>query len=173
MVRAMVDPSVTDIAARAVTYPGTLLKAIPSFVFTPPLGWVLDEAPGALAVVRLPREVDGFWVNAILSTDRVGRTADFQSVAKATFAATERTAKDLTRIDEKLVRFGSLVMYLRAAEFTADARRLGQIHAIFFAPVTEGGKTVDMFQFVLTGPAGAMDGITGPFTEMLSTFRFT
>jgi len=169
----MVDQSVKDIAARAVTYPGKLLKGIPSFVFTPPLGWVLDEAPGAIGVVRLPREVDGFWVNAMLSHDRVGRTVDFQAVAKATFAAAERTSQELTLIEEKLARFGSLVMYLRAMELTADERRLGQIHAIFFAPVSEGGKTVDMFQFVLTAPAGAMGGIAVPFMEMLSTFRFT
>jgi hypothetical protein len=163
-----------DIAARAVVHPGKLIPGIPRFVFTTPLGWVLDEAPGALCVLRLPREVDGFWVNAILSHDKVARAVDFESAAKASFARLKRTSPDVKANGERLVRFGDQVMYLRGVELTAgEGRRLGQFHAMFFAPVHEAGKTVDFFQFVLTAPVGAMDGLTKPFIECLSTFRFT
>ena len=161
-----------DIAARAAVHPSKLIPGVPPFIFTVPLGFVLDEAPGALAVVRTPAEVDGFWVNAILSHDKVGRAIDFEAAAKATWAKLKRASPDATDSGEKLVRFGDLVMYVRGAELTANGRKLAQFHALFFAPVTEGGKTVDFFQFVLTAPVGAMGGLVKPFMELLSTFRF-
>jgi len=166
------DISTADVAARAVVHPGKLIPGIPSFVFTVPLGWVLDEAPGALAVVRLPKEVDGFWVNAILSHDKVARSVDFEAAAKASWARLKRTSPDATENGERLVRFGNLVMYVRGVELTANGQRIAQFHALFFAPVSEGGKTVDFFQFVLTAPVGAMGGLVKPFMESLSTFRF-
>lgn len=164
--------STADIAARAVVHPGKLIKGTPSFVFTTPLGWVLDEAPGALAVLRLPKEVDGFWVNAILSHDKVARSVDFEAAAKATWARLKRSSPDAIEQGEKMVRFGNQVMYIRGVELTANGQKLAQCHALFFAPVDEAGKTVDFFQFVLTAPLGAMGGIVKQFTEALSTFRF-
>lgn len=168
----MTEPSAADIAARAAVHPGKIIKGIPSFVFTVPLGWVLDEAPGALAVVRLPKEIDGFWVNAILSHDKVARATDFESAAKATWARLKRSSPDATENGEQLVRFGNLVMYVRGVELTANGIKLAQFHALFFAPVNDAGKTVDFFQFVLTAPVGAMGGLAKPFMESLSTFRF-
>jgi len=164
--------STADIAARAVVHPGKLIPGIPSFVLTVPLGWVLDEAPGALAVLRLPKEVDGFWVNAILSHDKVARSVDFEAAAKASWARLKRSSPDATENGERLVRFGNQVMYVRGVELTANDKRIAQFHALFFAPVSEGGKTVDFFQFILTAPVGAMDGLVKPFMEALSTFRF-
>ena len=153
------DNSTADIAARAVVHPGKLIPGIPSFVFTVPLGWVLDEAPGALAVLRLPKEVDGFWVNAILSHDKVARAVDFEAAAKASWARLKRTSPDATENGERLVRFGNQVMYVRGVELSAGGKQLAQFHALFFAPVNEGGKTVDFFQFILTAPVGAIGGL--------------
>ncbi len=164
--------STADIAARAVVHPGKLIPGIPAFVFTVPLGWVLDEAPGALAVLRLPKEVDGFWVNAILSHDKVARSVDFESAAKATWARLKRASPDATQNGERLVRFGDQVMYVRGVELTANDKKIAQLHALFFTPVSEGGKTVDFFQFVLTAPTAMMGGLVKPFMEALSTFRF-
>jgi hypothetical protein len=166
------ERSTADIAARVAVHPGKLVPGIPKFVFITPLGWVLDEAPGAVAVLRLPNDIEGFWVNAILSHDKVSRSADFDSVAKATWARLLRTAPDATVSGEQLVRFGDQVMYVRGAEFATSSRRLAQVHALFFAPTADRGKTVDFFQFVLTGPVAAMGGISTVFMETLSTFRF-
>lgn len=166
------EQSTADIAARAVVHPGKLITGIPSFVFTTPLGWVLDEAPGALAVLRLPKDIDGFWVNAILSHDKVARSVDFEAAAKASWARLKRTSPDATENGERMVRFGNQVMYVRGVELTANGQKIAQFHALFFAPVSEGGKTVDFFQFVLTAPVGAMGGLVKPFMEALSTFRF-
>jgi hypothetical protein len=162
-----------DALARAIVHPSQMLPGIPQFMFSVPLGWVLDEAPGALAVVRLPEQVDGFWVNAILSHDKVARSVDYKQAAQATWAKIQRSAKDVTEQGEKLVRFGNLVMYIRGAEMTsASGTRVAQVHAQFFAPVSEGGKVVDFFQFNLSAPTSAASNLAKSFTEMLSTFRF-
>jgi hypothetical protein len=107
-----------------------------------------------------------------LSHDKVARAVDFEQAAKITWSRLKRTSPEATANGERLMRFGSQVMYLRGVELTSGERKLAQFHALFFAPVSEGGKTVDFFQFVLTAPVGAMSGLTKPYIEMLSTFRF-
>ena len=61
----------TELTSRVALYPSAMIKPVPSFIFSVPAGWVLDEAPDALVVARTAEQVDGFWVNAILSHDRV------------------------------------------------------------------------------------------------------
>ena len=46
------------------------------------------------------------------------------------------------------------------------------MQTLWFTPVSEGGKVVDLFQLVLTAPATAMPKFSGPILEMISTFRF-
>ena len=159
---------------RLVVQPSDMLTAVPPFVFAVPNGWTLDEAPGALAVVRLPQEVDGFWVNAMLTHDKVARSVDFKVAAQITWAKLQRTTTDLTERGEKLMRFGDLPVYIRGAEFTGPkgGRKLAQLQALWFAPVTEGGKVVDFFQLVLTCPVEHMARSTPDIMELLSTFRF-
>jgi hypothetical protein len=159
---------------RLVVQPSKMLTGVPPFVFTAPDGWVLDEAPGSLAVIRLPEEVDGFWVNALISHDKVARSVDFETAAKVTWAKQQKSVDDLTDRGERLMRFGNVVMYIRGAEFSAPkgGRRLAQLQALWFAPVTEGGKVVDFFQLVLTAPVEHMSKFSPAIIEMLSTFRF-
>lgn len=162
--------------SRVVAYPSKLIRGIPNFVFSVPLGWVLDEAPDALAVVRTPEEIDGFWVNAILSHDRVPRSVDFKQAAQYTFKRLQQGAPDATATMERLARFGSNVVYLRGVEMSAPktGRALGQLHALFFAPVDpdDKGKTVDFFQFIATAPADQMNRFGPAFVELISSFRF-
>jgi hypothetical protein len=153
-----------------------MLRAIPSFVFAVPEGWVLDEAPDALAVIRSPQEVDGFWVNAILSHDRVPRSVDFKQAAQVTFAKLKQGTPDVKPTMERLARFGTNVVYLRGVELSAPktGRALAQLHALFFAPVDKDdkGKTVDFFQFIATAPADQMGRFGNSFVEMISSFKF-
>jgi hypothetical protein len=144
-------------------------------VFSVPRGWVLDEAPDALAVVRTPEEVDGFWVNAILSHDRVARSVDFEQAAKATWARLKQNSPDATTNLEKMARFGTNVVYLRGAELKApkSGRDLAQLQALFFAPADDEGKTVDFFQIVATSPADLMERFAPAFLEIIGSFRFT
>jgi hypothetical protein len=162
--------------SRVVAYPSQMLRPIPSFIFNVPLGWVLDEAPDALAVIRTPEEVDGFWVNAILSHDRVPRSVDFKQAAQITFVKLQKSAPDAKATMERLARFGANVVYLRGVEMAAPktGRALGQLHGLFFAPVEKDdtGKTVDFFQFIATAPADQMNRFGPSFVEMLSSFRF-
>lgn len=164
-----------DLTARMAVQPGSIIRGIPSFVFSVPQGWELDEAPDALAVVRTPQEVDGFWVNAIISYDRVARGIDFEKAAKVTWARLRQSSPDATASFEKMARFGDNVVYLRGAELKApkSGRDLGQLHALFFAPVEGEGKTVDFFQIVATAPADLMKQFAPPFLEIIGSFRFT
>lgn len=166
------EPAPND---RLAVFPGRMIRPVPSFVFTVPRGWVLDEAPDALAVVRTPKEVDGFWVNALLSHDRVARAVDFKVAAKSTWNQIKRSSPDAEVEMERLVRFGTNIVYLRGVKLAApkSGRALNQLQALFFAPVSEGGKTVDFFQFLCTAPEELMENFGSPFIEMIGSFRFT
>lgn len=167
-------PSTPPVADRLAVFPSKAIKPIPSFVLTVPPGWILDEAPDALTVVR-PREPDdGFWVNAMVTTDRVPRALDFEKAAQITFARIQRECPDVEIQLEKMARFGSLITYLRGMELTSprSKRRLAQVHALFFAPVSDRGKTVDMFQVVGTCPAESAGRYAPRFVEIVGSFRF-
>ena len=164
----------SEISSRMAVFPSKAIRATPSFVFTVPEGWVLDEAADALTVAH-PAEPEGdFWVNAMVTTDRVARAVDFKAAARITFARMKRQLPDAEIKMEKMARFGDLVTYLRGIEATSpkSQRRVAQVHAIFFAPVDDTGKTVDMFQVVGTCPAESA-GRYGPrFVEIVGSFRF-
>jgi hypothetical protein len=160
--------------SRVVAYPSKMLRPVPSFVFSVPQGWVLDEAPDAIGVVRTPEEIDGFWVNAIVSHDRVPRSVDFKQAAQFTFAKLKHSSPDAKVTMERLARFGSNVVYLRGVELSAPktGRALAQLHALFFAPADDTGKTVDFFQIIATAPTDTMGRFGNSFVEMISSFRF-
>ena len=161
------------ITNRIVAYPSRVLRPIPGFVFAAPDGWVLDEAPDALAVLRSAEEVDGFWPNAIISHDRVASSIDLETAAKASAARIEQASPGVTVQFERLARFGPNVVYLRGVELPAPSgRTLAQIHGLFFAPAPDGAKTTDLFQFVATATPDAMAKLGGQFIEMISSFRF-
>lgn len=168
--------SAAGVANRVVAQPGQIIKGVPPFFFVMPEGWILDEAPGTLCALRLSQEVDGFWVNALLTHDKVARAVDFKAAAQITWRKLQRSGvRDLVERGEKLMRFGKLPMYVRGCEFKPkdDDRVLAQMHVIFFAPVDEGGKVVDLFQLVLTAPATVMEKVAPDILELISTFRFT
>src|SRR5436190_12436844 len=106
-------PEVSSTTARAVVYPSEAARSVPSFVFLQPEGWVVDEAPDALLVVRAPESVDGFWLNAILTHDRVGATVDLDAAVKATWARVTRDKPGATPDFERVARFGDNIVYLR------------------------------------------------------------
>jgi hypothetical protein len=148
-----------ELTARVAVQPGETIRGIPSFIFSVPQGWVLD----------------GFWVNAILSHDRIARGIDFEKAVKATWGRLKQTNPDATASFEKMARFGTNVVYLRGAELKApkSGRDLAQLHALFFAPTSGEGKTVDFFQIVATAPADKMERFAIPFLEIIGSFRFT
>jgi len=110
-----------------------------------------------------------------LSHDRVARSVDFKVAAKNTWDRMVRTSPDAKIEMERLVRFGTNIVYLRGVEMSApkSARKLNQLQAMFFAPVNEGGKTVDFFQFLCTAPEELMENFGSPFIEMIGSFRFS
>lgn len=168
-------PKPGELTARVAVYPSASIKPVPSFIFSLPDGWVLDDAPDALVVARTAEQVDGFWVNAILSHDRVPRAVDFTSAAQATWARLQQSSPQAKVTMERLARFGSNVVYLRGAELAApqSGRALAQLHALFFAPTSEGGKTVDFFQVIATSPQDQMERFGPAIVELVGSFRFT
>ena len=168
-------PKPADLTSRLAVYPSGVIRPVPGFVFSVPEGWTLDEAPDALVVVRTPEEVDGFWINAILSHDRVPRSVDFKVAAKATWDKLVASSPDAKVTMERLARFGANVVYLRGVEMAAPKshRPLAQLQAMFFAPTEGEGKTVDFFQFIATAPEPLMDTYGPSILEMIGSFRFT
>jgi hypothetical protein len=162
------------LGARVATHPSNLIPGIPRFVFSVPEGWVVDAAPGALCAVRRPDDADGFWANAIIRHDSIPIEVDFERAAKATWAKLKREVPDAHDVGERLMRFGSRVVYTRGVEMIGpEGRRIAQLQALFFAPVTDGGKVVDFFQIVGTTTADEntpndMDA----FIEIIASFRF-
>ena len=116
-------------------FPSAIIKPVPSFMFSVPEAGCSTRAPDALAVARTPEQIDGFWVNAILSHDRVARAVDFKQAAQRRGRGCRRLAVAKVTM-ERLARFGTNVVYLRGAELEApkSGRPLAQLHALFFAP---------------------------------------
>jgi hypothetical protein len=165
----------TTPTGRIAVHPGEMIPGIPRFLFAVPEGWVIDEAPGMLCVVRQPVADDqGFWVNAIVRHDSVARSIDFERAAKITWVKLLRSNPDATDNGERIARFGDNVVYLRGVNLDGpNGRPLAQIQSLFFAPVTEGGKLVDMFQIVGTSQRDeTVQANMNAFIEMISSFRF-
>jgi len=164
-----------DLTARVAVHPSAAIRPVPPFIFSVPAGWVLDEAPDALVVARTAEQVDGFWVNAILSHDRVPRAVDFKEAAQATWSRLRQSSPSARVTMERLARFGPNVVYLRGVELSAprSGRPLAQMHALFFAPTGDEGKTVDFFQLIATSPLDHMETYGPAFVELVGSFRFT
>jgi hypothetical protein len=161
--------------ARVAVFPSAALRPIPGFMFTVPQGWVLDESTEALAVVRTADQVDGFWVNALLTHDRVPRSVELKRVANITIERLRKQCPDLSIRAEKLGRFGARETYLRAVELTAPEgeRRLAQVQAMFFAPPQGESRVLDLFQVTGTCPLQAFEAHGPRFVEIVASFRFT
>ena len=165
----------TTTGYQVVVFPSRLVRPVPSFVFAAPAGWVLDEAPGAVLAVRAEVAVDDFWSNALLVHDRVARAVDLQAAATASWGRLVADEPSAEVKLERVAKFGDNVVYLRGVELdaTQSGRRLGQLHALFFAPVAPEAKTADLFQLVATSTAEQMGEVGQRFVDMVATFRFT
>jgi hypothetical protein len=159
---------------RVLVYPSATLRPVPSFLFAAPAGWVVDEVPDALAVIRTPEQVADFWVNATLSHDRVGKAVDIEKAAQATWARIQRESPEAKLSMERMARFGSNVVYLRGIELPApqSGRPLAQLQALLFAPPVEGAKTNDFFQIICTAPSDQMTNFGPIFVALISSFQF-
>jgi hypothetical protein len=155
-------------------HPSTMIPGIPSFLFDVPDGWITDEAPNALCVVRQPHDINGFWANVIVRHDKVPREVDFERAAKTTWRKLQQAVPSAVERGERLVRFGSNVVYVRGADLDGDdGQPLAQIQAMFFAPVSEGGKIVDFFQIIGTCLRDdALQSNMEQITAMIASFRF-
>jgi hypothetical protein len=167
--------ALTDVVSRLAVFPSEVIRPVPSFMFAVPRGWVLDEAPDAMAVIRTPEEVDGFWPNLVLTHDKVARATDLEQAAKITWAKLLKQCPDAAIDMQKLVKFNDLPMYLRGCTMAApqSGRRLAQLHALFLAPVVGKGRTMDLFQFTGTCPDDQTDRAAPVFLDAISSFRFT
>ena len=156
-------------------FPSRDIRSIPSFVFSVPTGWILDEVPHTVTAVRLPEAVDGFWVNVLMTHDLVARSVDLEQAAIATLARVKQQCASLTLGTEKFARFGTRVCYLRSLEVVKQAGEapLAQVHALFFGPVEGGGKVVDLFHLVGTCKADQLEQYGPAMVEIIASFRFT
>lgn len=157
-------------------YPSQDIKPVPGFVFSVPKGWILDDAPNALAVVRLPKRLDDFWVNVLITADTVVRTLDIEKAAKITWARLKAQQPSAEVTTERFARFRQRITYMRSLDLNADdGPQLSQVHALFFAPIAHDdvGKTVHMFQIVGTFRSHQLNQVGPDMVEIVASFRFT
>lgn len=132
-------------------HPSAQIRGVPRFALEVPDGWTLDDAPGAVCVVRHLTERNGFWVNVVVRHDTVSRTLDLGRVARTTWAKLVARHPDAVAQGERLVRFDDHVVYVRGVEVDGrDGGRLAQMQALCFAPYAAAGTTADLFQIVGT-----------------------
>jgi hypothetical protein len=157
-------------------YPSHDIKPVPGFTFSVPRGWILDEAPSTLAVVRLPEQLDDFWVNVLITADTVERALSIEKAAQITWARLKQQHPNAEITTERFARYRERITFLRSVDVDADdGIRLSQVHALFFAPVDSDdvGKTVHMFQVVGTCLASQLDLVGPDMVEIVASFRFT
>jgi hypothetical protein len=160
--------------ARIAVHPSEMIPGIPRFALEVPEGWVLDEAPGALCVLRHPAEQDGFWVNVLVRHDKVPREVDFPRAATITWSKLLAVHPEAVVTGERLVRFGDRVAYTRGVEVNGpDGGKLAQLQALCFAPVQGPGKVVDLFQLVGTCRVdGAVEENLAAIVSVVAGLRF-
>ena len=166
-------PARTFATDRIATFPSAALRAVPGFTFEVPDGWVVDESPDALAVVVVPQPVDGFWVNAIISTDRVHHQLDLRTAAASTLARLKNQCPDAEVKTERTAQFAGQETYLRVVQMTAPrtGRALAQTHGLVLTKLGPGAKTIDLFQIVGTCPAETFRQHGTRFVELIASFR--
>jgi hypothetical protein len=156
-------------------FPSLAIRPVPPFVVGLPDGWVTDEGPDSLAILRSAEQVDGFWINAVISHDRVAKAVDYEATAKATWIRLLRTNPEATVEMERMSSFGGRPTYIRAVNMKAprSGRDLAQLQAIFFGPTSDTDKTLDLFQIICTCPAEQAKAYAPQFVEIISSFRFS
>src|SRR3954451_3118461 len=77
---------------RTVVYPSVAVPAVPAFVFTGAVGWTIDEAPGALVVLRAPQPAGASPVDAVLRHGRVLASVTLEDAATRSWARLQREA---------------------------------------------------------------------------------
>jgi hypothetical protein len=166
-----IEPS--ERTSRLALQPGTI-RGVPPFVFSVPEGWVVDELPNALAVVRPPEATDGFWPNVVIRHVRLGASVDLRTAAEATKAKMLKENPEATVTLERLARFGDTVMHMRGVSITSlqTQRPLGQLYGLCIAPKAESAKTVDLIQLIGTALEEADASPAEQFVEILGSFRF-
>ena len=161
---------------RVVAFPSAQIRPIPSFIFSAPAGWVVDESPNALGQVRVAEPIDDFWPNVLITHTRMGREFDLEQAAAITWetikADTSLASADVK--SEQVVKFGELLMYVRTAELTpTDGDPVAEVHALCFAPVEGDGQTADFFQLICSSTVEHGDQVLPAFLEIIGSFKFT
>ncbi|MEZ5248405.1 MAG: hypothetical protein R2713_04035 [Ilumatobacteraceae bacterium] len=170
---AVATPVGGERTSRLALHPSSALPGVPPFVFSVPEGWTIDQAPGALAVVRPRERIAEFWVTAVLSHDRVARSVDFKQAASFTWDRAVKQVPDAKVTFEKFFRRGDVPFYVRGSELVAPARRVRSLSSTRSgSPRRDAGKLVDFFQLVGTAPVESTDEVGPALFEIITSFRF-
>jgi hypothetical protein len=158
---------------QAAVYPSAELPAIPAFAFAVPNGWTVEASPDALAVARTAEAVNGQWISALVTADRVPPQLKLADAAAISLSRIKERAKDVEVMTERSADFDGRATYVRGLSFTgSDGQKVGQLHALFFAPAADGDKVRHLFQIIGTCPASTMDDHGPRFLEVIRSFRF-
>jgi hypothetical protein len=158
-----------------VVFPSAALRPVPGFTIGVPAGWEVDEAPDALGVMRVPEPVDGFWVNLLITTDRIDHRVKLAHAASISLDRLREQCPDVVVRTDRIADVGGRLVSVRALELTAptSGRRLTMVQGLTVAPRAEGAKTRDLFQLTGTCPAADADRFGPIFVDTIASFRLT
>ena len=155
-----------------VVYPSATLRPVPSFTIAVPQGWVVDEAPDAIGVLRTPEEVDGFWVNLLITADRIDRRLKLAHAASISLEQILAQSPDAKVLHDRLATDAGMSTYLRIMELTSPAGTpLVQVQGLVAAPAEDGAKTRDLFQLMGTCPAGRVKQFGPVLVRAIASFK--
>jgi hypothetical protein len=156
-------------------FPSAALRPVPSFTIGVPAGWRVDEAPDALGVIRVPEPIDGFWVNLLITSDRIDHRVKLAHAASIALDRLRQQCPDVVVRADRVADVDGRVVSVRALELTAPTtgRQLSIVQGLTVAPRAKDATTRDLFQ--LTGTCGRAEADRfGPvFVDTIASFRLT
>jgi hypothetical protein len=156
-------------------FPSVALRPVPGFTIGVPAGWQIDEAPDAIGVIRVPEPVDGFWVNFLITTDRVDHRLKLAHAASIGLDRLRQQCPDVVVRTDRIADVGGRLVSVRALEMTAptSGRQLTMVQGLTVAPRAEGAKTRDLFQLTGTCPTDHAHRFGPIFVDTIASFRLT
>lgn len=157
-----------------ITYPGPLMRPVPTFSMDIPVDWVVTEFPNALFLISTLLEPDagGPWSNVIVRHERVLPSVSLESYSAWTWQSLVADFPDAVIKESVHIQFACLHL-LRDAEvhWPTDKDLAARIDSFVFGPDTEH-PTRDLFQFTWLNPSAAGDERKLIYVDMLRSIRF-
>ncbi len=168
------EEAVKKLHLAELTFPGPLIRPVPSFTMGVPQGWLVRDCPGAIFAMGTADDDDGPWSNVIVRHERVMAVATLEDVAAADLVRLENDYPGVEVLEASAVEFRNTVQYVRTSKLRMAGwdGLVNRNDSFLFGPPPPG-PVADVFHFIWMNDWEA----TGPWAEiyaaMMATLEFT